>query len=231
MISLIQPSRQRPAKARETLNRWAHKAKGEYEHILSLDSDDPTLGQYQQAFMLAPYSKTITNNNRSAVDAINNAVQHCTSDIFVVVSDDFDCPDGWDSQILSAVIGKKDWILKTPDGIQDWIITLPIMDRAYYNRFGYIYYPEFKHMFCDTFMTCVADLIGRKLEANIQFNHNHYSIGKSERDSVSIAADKTWDEGERIFLGLARKNYLLTAEQTKGQIKNQGYLNWIKGKI
>lgn len=222
-ISLIHPSRQRPKMALDTANHWLDNSEDDFEYILSLDNDD--LSPYNNPF---DDSLTIRNNNKYAVDAINNAAKVATGDILIVISDDFQCPVHWDDQIKEATEGKSDWIAKTFDGIQKWIITLPIMDRAYYNRFGYIYYPEYLHMFCDTELTCVADLTGRKINLDIPFTHNHYSTGKTVRDEVSIRADATWDQGEKLFVERAKRNFDLV--NAPGKITSQEYINWMKMK-
>lgn len=224
-ISLIHPSRSRPIRAMETAKKWVDNSgvpNDQIEHIFSLDSSDPDMG----AYYLVDTSIITINENRSAVDAINKAAKIATGDIFIVVSDDFDCPENWAVQILEAVKGKVDWIAKTPDGIQKWIITLPIMDRAYYNRFGYIYHPDYLHMFCDTELTCVADLTGRKIELNIPFKHNHYSVTNEGKDAVSIKADSTWNQGENLFLSRAKERFGIIG----GSITDIGYLNWMRSK-
>ena len=225
-ISLIHPSRSRPIKAIEASHRWISKAGCDVEYILSLDESDPMLDKYHN---IAVVSNMIVNDNRSAIDAINNAAKVATGDIFVQMADDFDCPDNWALKIIEATKGQTDWILKTKDGIQDWIITLPIMDRVYYNRFGYIYYPEYLHMFCDTELSCVADLTGRKITADITFTHNHYSTGRFKKDAVSDKADATWGQGERLFLERYKQNFGLI--DPPGRIQSPEYLNWIKGKL
>lgn len=144
-ISLIHPSRSRAEIASRQSRSWLLAAGEPIDYILSIDTDDPQLAQYDGYFQSRRF---ICNGNRSAIDAINNAAKQATGDIIVVMSDDFDCPPQWATALLRLTEGKTDWIAKTPDGIQNWIITLPIMDRAYYNRFGYVYYPEYKHMFC-----------------------------------------------------------------------------------
>lgn len=226
MISLIHPSRSRPKDAFAAANKWIEKAGCKVEYILSCDTDDPLGYQYGAYFS---GKDAIVNNNRSAIDAINNAAKVATGDIFIQMADDFDCPDNWALQIIEATKGKTDWILKTQDGIQKWIITLPIMDRRYYERFGYIYYPEYQHMFCDTEMSCVADLTGRKIISNISFPHNHYSTGKRPKDAISEKADATWAQGEKLFLERYKKNFGLI--DPPGRITSQEYLNWIKGKL
>lgn len=222
-ISVIHPSRKRPEQAFNTAQTWLNNSEDVFEYILSLDSDDNS--NYVNPFI---DGITLRNNNRSAVDAINNGAKLATGDILMVISDDFDCPIHWDESIKQQTEGKTDWIAKTWDGIQKWIITLPIMDRTYYNRFGYIYNPDYLHMFCDTELTCVADLTGRKIELDIPFSHNHYSTGKSAKDEVSVKADATWNQGEKLFIERAKRKFDL--KETSGKIVSQEYLNWMRMK-
>lgn len=222
MISLIHPSRGRSQRAFEAARNWVNSAGVEVEYILSLDIDDPV--RY-----LNPFGKTLINNNRSAVDAINNAAKISTGEIIVVMSDDFDCPMDWGVSIIQEANGRKDWIMKTQDGTQGWIITLPIMHRDYYNRFGYVYYPEYRHMFCDTELTAVADLTGRKISSSLLFKHKHYSVTGGERDEVSIRADSTWSQGERLFIERYKTLFGLT--NPPGRITDTQYLTWLRGKI
>lgn len=225
MISVIQPSRSRPGKAKATHDKWMSMAITQIDWQLSIDIDDPQQNEYTS------WSKTtLISGNKSAVDAINRGAQTIIGEIVMVVSDDTDCFHGWDEAILKIVEGKKDWILKTQDGIQKWIITNPIMDRAYYNRFGYIYHPGYQHMFCDTELTCVADLTGRKLTSDLLFKHNHYSVTNEPKDAVSIKADSTWNLGEALFIKRAQQNFALKPEEIKGKITSVDYINWMRGK-
>lgn len=225
IISLIHPSRSRATKAIEVAKRWIKEAGEPVDYILSIDSDDPEKDLYYELFL---GRRVACHNNRSAIDAINNAAKEATGDIFVVVSDDFACPSQWGTSLLRLVEGRKEWIAKTHDGIQRWIITLPIMDRAYYNRFGHIYHPDYMHMFCDTHMTAVADLLGRRINLDMHFPHNHYSAGKSKRDDINIRADKTWGQGEYTFMKHYRNNFGLV--DPPGKITDQNFLNWVKSK-
>jgi glycosyltransferase involved in cell wall biosynthesis len=226
MISILHPSRQRPELSRRTIEKWLSRAKNPVEVIISLDEDDPTIGTYE-INNRETGAKIIINRNRSAVDAINTAAKAATGQIFIVVSDDTDCPNGWDRKIINSVMGRTDWILKTDDGIQRWIITMPVMDRVYYERFGYIYYPEYKHMFVDTDLTCVADLTCRKIYAPLKFPHLHYSTGQSEKDAVNEKADATWTQGETLFRQRAKMNFGINAPKCKIQNRSiiQRYMN------
>lgn len=222
-ISLLHPSRSRPLQALATYKNFVNNAGVDVEYILSIDSTEP----HKMAYINNNIN-FIVNDNRSAIDAINNAAKVSTGDILIVMSDDFHAPLDWGKKIIEATKGKTDWIAKTPDGIQKWIITMPIMDRVYYNRFGYIYHPEYLHMFCDTELTCVADLTGRKIVIDIPFVHNHYSTGRSQKDEVSVKADTTWNQGESLFINRAKNKFGIA--NATGKITEVEYINWMKSK-
>jgi len=235
MISLIHPSRGRAKKSVQTIKEWIDDiGVYDYEVIVSVDKDQEKeyIIHYSREWMLdlnGPKPKfIISNNNRSAVDAINNAAKVAKGDIFIVVSDDTESCIDWGSRILSATKDKKDFILKTQDGIQPWIITMPIMDRAYYNRFGYIYHPEYLHMFCDTELTCVADITGRKIKSDLLFYHKHYSVTKEQPDAINKKADATWDQGEKLFLERYKRNFDLPPGN---KIEDNDMINWLKRKV
>lgn len=226
-ISLLHPSRQRPERSYAVISKWIAFSgipNEDIELIVSLDTDDPLLDHYRSL-----YNKTIINPNNSAVQAINNAAKYATGDIMIVVSDDTNCPEDWGKQILGAVEGKKDFILKVYDGIQKWIITMPVMDRAYYDRFGYIYHPNFKHMFCDTWLTHQAEILGKVITRNdILFEHMHPCVKKSVADEINKRADATFREGQRIYLDLCRANKFRKPNFGIDNPNARGHIEWLR---
>lgn len=228
MISIIHPSRGRPQKSLQTIRKWREMAENYIKVIPVVDFDDSKLPEYQEIYSITGLT---ISSGASAITAINlgakKAIEYGAS-ILIVVSDDTDCPEHWDTQILNTVKGRKDWILKTQDGTQPWIITMPIMDTIYYNRFGYIYHPEYKHCFPDTELTCVADITGRKIKSDLLFKHNHYSVTKEKPDEVSKRADATWDQGEKLFLERYKRNFGLPPGKP---IEDMSMINWLKRKV
>lgn len=230
-ISLLHPSRGRAEKAYQTYRNWIEKSSGEIEieYLLSLDSDD-NYDLYKEIFGIDFHSIIAKNSN--LVEASNSVADSCTGDLIVLISDDFDCPENWDLLLLDAVKDKKDFVLKTFDGIQKWIVTLPIMDRTYYEKQGYIYYPEYQHMFCDTDMTHKASLEGKLIVRNdLVFTHNHYSVGKSEKDCVNTKADLTWNQGEKVYLERVKNNFGIKKEEIKPFELPLEMKKWINSKI
>lgn len=228
-FSIIHPSRSRPDKSYATIKNWMlNKSKCgiDVEFIISLDTTDPLLSEYERLFDNRDYSylRYYVHDNKSSVEAINIVVSACLGDVLIVVSDDTEPTKCWDCELEKEIQGKYDFILKTQDGIQPWIITMPIMDRTYYNRFGYIYHPSYSHLFCDTELTCVADITGRKITSNLLFPHNHYSIGKSQIDDVYRKNDATNTEGENIFIERYKRNFDLPKG---GKIQGQAMIDWL----
>lgn len=196
-ISIIHPSRGRPEQAWETFTKWDRMADNDFQYILSVDIDDPMRDEYFDSFTGVVHF--IRNNNKSAIEAINIAVQAATGNIFIIVSDDFDCPNHWDTALLIALENKSDFCVKTLDGFQKTIMTLPILDRTYYNRFGYIYNPTYDHMYADKEMTAVAHMLGRNIDIPLTFTHNHYLARKGVKDDINIKNDKTYASGLATF--------------------------------
>lgn len=203
-----------------TIDKWLSSASNTIplEYIISVDNSEPDYYWYETNFCSLKlkypdkYIQLIKNGNENAIQAINNGAILTTHNLIVVVSDDFDCFPNWDIFLINALKDKKDFIVKTSDGIQDYIITLPIMDREYYNRFNYIYNPEYQHMFCDTEMTDVGHLLGKvidlKSDINV-FKHNHYSTGGMQKDAINEKNDATWIQGENLYYSRKANQFYL----------------------
>lgn len=234
MISLLHPSRSRIERSKETIDKWRSRAgqNAEYEIIISIDSDDNQKLEYQLHY--GEHYKVLVNDNRSAIDAINKAAERARGNIMIVVSDDTDVPQNWYEKIISATNGREDFILKVNDGIQKWIITMPVMDRKYYNRFGYIYQPDYKHCFCDTEMTHVADALKKIIfRDDLRFPHEHYCVGKAKKDQINERADATWQQGMQLYLRRVRERFGLDPSidiyNLSGNADN--HLKWLKSNL
>lgn len=206
-ISIIHPSRSRPEIAYETACKWLARSDGKVEYILSLDHDDPLLEHYSDVFTSTLGVYRLYHNNKSAIDAINAGAKFSEGDLLIVVSDDFDCPEHWDTLLLTALADKWDFCVKTDDGIQPTLMTLPIVDRIYYNRFGYIYHPDYLHMESDVEMTAVAHMLGRNIYVPLLFQHNHYSRGLSVKDAISVKNDSTYGQGKEVLNRRLQNNF------------------------
>lgn len=213
-ISIIHPSRNRPSQAAATISKWLLNAedRSQIEYILSVDTDDKTLRKYKEIAKVHGL-RILTNSNKTAIAAINYGAHYSTGNLIIVVSDDFDCEKGWDTALLKETEGKEDFYLKTQDGIQPFIITLPILDRKCYEHFGYVYENSYKHLWCDTEMAAVGHMTGRTIYSDLFFEHNHYTVKKSKKDMINKKNDSTWQQGKKMFYARKEKNFYLKPEE------------------
>lgn len=176
------------------------------EWIISIDINEKDNREYYELSQLKSVTVLI-NDSGTAISAINNAAKIAKGDYLVVISDDFELFWGWDAELWKSMQGKSDFCAKTIDGHQDWIITLPIMDRKYYERFGYVYHPDYKHMFADLEMTCVAWMLDKYIKLPIEFKHNHYRALGQSPDGTNIRNNSTWRQGQNLFRDRMKNNF------------------------
>lgn len=212
-ISLLHPSRGRPDKSFDTTDYWFQQAgildKHEIELIVSIDEDDPRKYAYEEV-----YSgwHTRFNDNKSVVDATNYAANLATGDILVYLSDDFKCPDNWAELVLKEFENEnRPLVLRVDDCLQKNnvpVLTIPIMNRALYERLGYFWHPEYKSMFCDVDLYYTAQHIGALKNAfHLKFPHEHHSIGKAENDDTYRRSEANWKQGEEVFNRRKRQGF------------------------
>ena len=220
-FSLIHPSRGRVNMARETIAEWRGAASGrcEYEYLLSIDADDPN-GDAYAAMAKESRVDLLVNRNRSMVDAVNRAAQRSTGDVLIVVSDDFGCPPEWDLAIAAAIGDRKNIAVLVDDAIEGRIMTLPIVDRAFYESAGHVYHPDYISMFSDDDLTEHARQSGRLIETpGLTFPHRHPQASGAELDDTYRRQGRplAWIEGRRVLarrramrFGAAPKSAALT---------------------
>ena len=93
---------------------------------------------------------------------------------------------GFDEIIRQDFKGNYDKVLHYSDGNQHGnLMTMSIMGSDYYNRFNYIYHPDYKSLWCDVEATEVAHLLGKYEymgDSKILFRHLHPAWGLAEYD-------------------------------------------------
>lgn len=208
LISLIHPSRGRPEKSFKTVKEWKEKSHEETETIVSLDKDDPKGLKYYSSYeeFNHPFYRIlfIENDSTSVVEATNHAAKESDGDILIYLSDDFKCPDNWGSLIIKEFEGVTEpMLLKVDDCLQNFgvgVLTIPIMNRALYEKLGYFFHPGYKSMFVDVdlYETC-KKLNVIKYAKHLKFPHEHVSIGKAENDETYKRSAANWDQGKALF--------------------------------
>lgn len=203
-ISLLHPSRGRPDQASKTLGYWLDEiGPVQWEYILSCDSDDPALSAYNP-YKGAQNMRQIVNDNKNVVQATNVAAKISSGDILIYLSDDFDCPDNWGELVLKEFENEnRPLLIKVDDCLQRFdasVLTIPIMNRALYERLGYFWHPAYKSMFVDEDLYWTARNLGAlKFCPHLKFPHEHHSIGKAQNDETYRRSEANWNQGKEVF--------------------------------
>jgi len=175
------------------------------EVIVGLDRD------YQEGFnVIQGYNghtvkSAINGGPFNCVGGWNAAATGATGDVLIAVADDFVPPQGWDRALeRCAPPGwwEQDRVVQTSDGYNPDLMTLAILTKRRYDRFGYIFYPGYHSLFSDTEFTFVARQEQVVIDArHLLFEHMHPDCGKRPRDGVDLthASKQRWQHGEQLF--------------------------------
>lgn len=182
------PTRERPQRLMEAYRAAISKAKEpkSLSWLFAVDDDDKTAPIY----FLNQIGEVATGPRISKIEACNRGMPGDKPwDIVVLMSDDMLCRvDGWDEiirQDMAQHFPDTDGCLWYPDGYQDRLCTLPVMGRAYFDHFGYIYHPSYKSLWCDNEQHEVAEAQGKLWKSDkTLFEHMHCVWGKSKRDDL-----------------------------------------------
>jgi hypothetical protein len=212
-------SRSRPSELIKCIDSYINLADNPNELIWLFTFDEVDLKYNTQLFIQMLHKKIYTpvivfGNSKSKIDAINRDVNDChlNWDILVNISDDQLAErKGWDTIIKDAMPEHLDASLWFNDGWQDRINTMEIVGREYYNRFKYIYHPEYKSFYCDNEATEVAIQLGKCIKSKeCIIRHYHYACTNSthmKKDETYIKAEQHWNYDKELYKQRKAINY------------------------
>jgi hypothetical protein len=178
------------------------------EFIINCDNDDFEMTDPITLTELLKYKNTVFyhDNNKTKIEAINrNIDRHLDNDIILLASDDMiPVKQGYDKYIrmgFDRYIPDNDGILWFNDGHQqNRLNTLAILGNTYYKRFGYIYHPSYKSLYCDLEFTMVGNHLKKQIYVdNIIIEHRHHSSGQATNDQLYQTNEKYHDEDQLNF--------------------------------
>jgi hypothetical protein len=167
--------------------------------LISLDDDDTTITKTQQIILkkIHPDTQIVVGTPCGKIGAVNRDMEFAPSyDILLLASDDMiPIKKGYDGiirQKMTELYPDTDGVLWFNDGYQeDRLNTLCILGKKYYDRFGYIYHPSYKSVWCDNEFTDVANKLGRQTYfSDILIKHEHPYWTKEKPDSTFVENDK-----------------------------------------
>jgi len=202
------PTRTRPDRFFKCLdNMHSMMRHSDFEIQVTCDIDDDTMTSPGVRDRIASYPNTyvIYGTSLSKVDAINRDMGLFTGwDILINMSDDMEFTQpGFDMQIISdySSLPFGDVLIHYPDQAAGAaLITMAITDKKYYDRFGYIYNPDYKSLFCDNEQQEVAKRLGRyKFFKRRLFNHNHPAWGLAPMDALIRHTESFHEQDKATF--------------------------------
>lgn len=202
-------SRSRLSNFLKTVNNINTFAKTkDYLILVTADEDDTTMANLP----ILENTIVVYGKSGSKIIAINRDLElYPNWDILINMSDDMEfITSGFDKLIIEDFEKYGlDNLIHYPDNIAgERLITLSIMGKPYFERFGYIYHPAYKSLWCDNEQQEVAQKLGRyKLIRRRLFNHNHPSVGLAAHDTLSRHTESFFREDQRTFEQRKLKNF------------------------
>lgn len=210
-------TRERPDKFFKCLdNIVKYSNHKDYLILVTADVDDSSMFNDTVISTAKEYNnvKIYFGNSENKIAAINRDMDFSGDwDILINMSDDMAFISyGYDTQVINDFksFNSLDLLLHYPDQ-KAWfaMCTMAIMGKDYYNRFGYIYNPIYKSLFCDNEQMEVAKKLGRyKYIKKRLFNHNHPLHGLADKDKLYLRTAAFHKEDKATFEKRKSENFI-----------------------
>lgn len=167
--------------------QWVANAECPFEYLLGIhERDRHDVPQDDGSVLLA-----VNSNRYCSVDNWNCAAKASSGRVIILNADDFFPPPSWDRKLLEVIPDlNSEYIIHVSTGCPDqaWedrLISLGIISRALYERWGYALYPEYESMESDVDFTERGYRENVVIEArHLLFEHRHPVFGKADYDAV-----------------------------------------------
>jgi len=212
------PTRGRPKKFINVLEKYiSYLDDKTTKIIITADNDDITMNNDFIIDVIDQYENATIKfgGNKTKVEAINNDLDDVTFDIILLASDDMiPMVKGYDTIIknkFKQYYPDTDGVLWFNDGYQGKKLnTLCILGKKYYDRFGYIYNPNYKSVWCDNEFMDVANILGKQVYFDeIIIRHEHPDWGFGDRDIIHNLNIDNHHYDENIYTQRKKVNFYL----------------------
>jgi len=186
--------------------------------LITLDNDDETMNPSEVSDIFGTFKniKVVYGNSDSKIHAINRDIELVDEwDIVLLASDDMTPKvKGYDNVIrdrMKEYYPDTDGILWFNDGHQgNQLNTLSILGKKYYDRFGYIYQPEYKSVWSDNEFMLVGNLLGKQTYIDeVIIEHEHPDWGYGNRDIIHQINSQNESHDRNLFVSRKNNNFYL----------------------
>lgn len=211
-------------------------------YLITVDSDDPVMTNWSMQNLISLWGNQTTQTIEpiGKIGAINHGVteyleQHPEYDIILLASDDmYPVQRGWDQRIINdmeRLYPDTDGVLWYNDGhTGNELNTMCILGKKYYQRFGYIYQPDYKALWCDNEFMDVANMLGKQTYSpDVLFEHKHPIYDRSiKQDYMNVRDSQQFLNDKAIYEQRKQRNFDLTVnsdtnnKQPEGKVQQPG---------
>jgi hypothetical protein len=224
-FSLCHTTARFPDGWRPAIQMWKDRADHPelVEHVLCVDYDPPaTDGLYKTKPIFHNTKTTLNYGRHCCVDGWNEAAICSTGKFLINVADDLFPPEHWDTLLLeelntaACVKGTNEFwedlelALDIETGAPNWtaagsgLMTFCFITRKYYERYGYLLYPEYISVYSDNDFTDQARRDGVVINArHLKFEHRHPIYDSTVKtDSVyeGQSSAEAWEVGRKVYI-------------------------------
>lgn len=190
----------------------------DYRVLCTFDNDDE---KYRYHGFISDVLKRkntyiIWGDSKSKVDAINrDAGNFGKFDILVNFSDDqVFTVYGFDNIIrrdMERLCDDLDMFIHYPDGVaNERIPSMSVMGRKYYERFNYIYHPDYSSLWCDNEAMEVAKILGKYTYVDTHiFKHLHPIWGLAVKDDQYKLTESFYLRDQKVYKDRRKQNFFL----------------------
>lgn len=202
------PTRQRPSQCVRALNACiVNQTTTNVHYLLTVDENDESMEHVISAVQGHEHITVDVGISKGKIHACNRGVNTFTNewDILLLLSDDMMCQKkGWDKQLvdeMSTNYPDTDGVLFHNDGFcGDRLNTMCILGRKYYDRFGYIYQPDYLSFWCDNeFMEVATELERQTYFDDVLFKHEHPANTGVGNDSLYLENNRNFERDKQTY--------------------------------
>ena len=186
--------------------------------LITLDNDDDELNLPEVADIFSNFKniKYVYGNSISKIHAVNRDIETVDEwDIVLLASDDMTPKvKGYDNIIRNKMkehYPDTDGVLWFNDGHQgNNLNTLCILGKKYYERFNYIYHPEYKSVWSDNEFMLVGNLLQKQTYFDeVIIEHEHPDWGYGKRDNIHQVNLLNESHDRNLFMSRKQNNFYL----------------------
>lgn len=212
------PTRNRPNKFLNTLVRYINYLDDKTTKIVvTCDNDDLSMKDDYIKEVILNYDNVEIkfDNHNSKIEAVNSGLDTLDFDIVLLASDDMiPIVKGYDTIIkdkMREFYPDTDGVLWFNDGYQgNRLNTLSIMGKKYYDRFNYIYSPDYLSVWCDNEFMDVANILNKQTYFDeVIIKHEHPDWGFGNRDETHVLNAKHEAHDRMVYNGRKQNNFFL----------------------